>query len=218
MNRITNRLAVIACLLFLALRLCAGQELQTRARYVLRSGDTLELQYRLTPDLNQIVVIQPDGYVNLNVAGDLHVGGLTVQQAHDLIISKADARLNNPELNLILKDFTHPSVTVAGEVSHPGKIELRENTSALGAVMSSGGFTGNAKSGQVLIFRKVNDSFAEVKQLDLAKIKKDKDLERDMELEPGDVVYVPRDRIATLQHYLSLTNVGMYFDPTTFFH
>jgi polysaccharide export outer membrane protein len=213
-----NKRLVAALLFSQMLGLCSAQELQTRPRYVLRPGDTLELQYRLTSDLNQIVIVQPDGYVNLNIAGDLHLAGLTVHQAHDLILAKESNRLNNPELNLILKDFTHPYVTVAGEVGHPGKIELKETTSALGAVMESGGFTANAKSGQVLIFRKVDDSFAEVKQLNLTDIRKNKDLEHDMDLQSGDVVYVPRDKISRIQHYLSLTNVGMYFDPTNLFH
>ena len=50
----------------------SGQTLlkpRPQERYELRPGDTLELQYRLTSDLNQTVVIQPDGYVSLNVAG-----------------------------------------------------------------------------------------------------------------------------------------------------
>ena len=79
-----------------------GQVLKEHTRYVLRPGDTLLLQYRLTPDLDQTVSIQPDGFVSLNLLGDVPVTGLTVEQAHDLIVSKAGSRLNKPELNLIL--------------------------------------------------------------------------------------------------------------------
>lgn len=213
MNRFSRKFAA-SSLLLLYLSFAAAQTLQTRSRYVLRPGDTLELQYRLTSDLNQTVLVQPDGFVNLNIAGDVHVAGLTVKQAHDLIVEKDGARLNNPELNLILKDFTHPTITVAGEVRGPGKLELKEDTTALGAVMATGGFTADAKSGQILLFRKAGDGFVEVRQLNLSKIKKNADLERDMDLQPGDVVYVPRDRISTLKRYLTVANVGMYFDPT----
>jgi polysaccharide biosynthesis/export protein len=217
MNHFSRRFAA-SSLLLLSFSYAAAQELQTRSRYVLRPGDTLELQYRLTSDLNQTVLIQPDGFVNLNIAGDVHVAGLTVKQAHDLIVEKDGARLNKPELNLILKDFTHPTVTVAGEVRAPGKIEFKENISALGAVMATGGFTANAKSGQVIVFRKMDNNFAEVRQLNLSKIKKTADLEKDMDLQPGDVVFVPHDRIATIQRYMNLVNVGMYFDPTNLTH
>ena len=194
-----------------------SQVLKEHTRYVLRSGDTLELKYRLTPEYDQTVSVQPDGFVSLKVAGDVHVTGLTVGQAHDAIIAKDSDRLNDPELNLILKDFTPPSVVVAGEVRGPGKFELKENMTAWGAIMQSGGLGESAKSGQVLIFRKVSDQLAEVHQLNFSKMKKTPDLEHDMDLQPGDILYVPRDRIAVVKHYTSILNFGASFDPTTAF-
>jgi polysaccharide export outer membrane protein len=192
--------------------------LQTRPRYVLRPGDTLDLEYRLTPELNQTVMVQPDGYVNLNVAGNVQVSGLTVDQAHDLIVQKDVVRLKDPELNLVLESFTHPYIVVAGEVAKPGSIELKENTTALGAILQAGGFTADAKAGQVIVFRKVNDSIAEVKILHLSRIHKTAQLEKDMAVQPGDMILVPRDRISNIEHYMRLANVGMYVNPlpTTF--
>ena len=194
-----------------------GQILKEHTRYVLRPGDTLDLKYRLTPEFNQTVSVQPDGFVSLKVAGDVHVTGLTVQQAHDAIIAQESARLNDPELNLILMGFTPPSVVVAGEVRGPGKFELKEKMTAWGAIMQSGGLGESAKSGQVLIFRKVNDQLAEVHQLNFSKMKKTPDLEHDMDLQPGDMLYVPRDRISVVKRYISVINLGAGFDPTTAF-
>lgn len=191
----------------------ADDQLHTRQRYVLRPGDTLDLEYRLTPEFNQTVMVQPDGYVNLNVAGTVQIGGLTVEQAHDLILQKDTVKLKDPELNLVLESFTHPYIVVAGEVAKPGQIELKENTSALGAILLAGGFTQDAKSGQVIVFRKVNDSFAEVKVLHLSRIHKTAQLEQDMALEPGDMILVPHDKISTIEHYLRIANVGMYMNP-----
>src|SRR5258707_12688483 len=121
------------CVMFLglifALPLRAQNEkvqLHHRSRYTLRAGDVLELQYRYTPEFNQTVTVLPDGYINLNLVGDVRVSDLTVAQAHDLIVEKASARLNAPELNLILKQFQQPYIVVAGEVTKPGKIDLRD--------------------------------------------------------------------------------------------
>src|SRR6185436_20358114 len=33
-------------------------------RYVLHPGDVLDIQYRYTPEFNQTVVVQPDGYIS----------------------------------------------------------------------------------------------------------------------------------------------------------
>ena len=52
---------------------------------------------------------------------------------------------------------------VAGEVEHPGKFDLRENTTALQAVMLAGGFKDSARDTQVILFRQINADEAEVK-------------------------------------------------------
>ena len=173
----------------------------------------MQLEYRLTPDLNQTVTVQPDGYVDLNVAGEVQIAGLTVTQAHDLIISKELERLNQPELNLILEEFTRPYVVVAGEVAKPGQIEIRDNMTALSAILMAGGFTQSARSGQVIVFRKVNDTIDEVKELNLTYVHKTVQLEHDMALEPGDMILVPHDRISRLQHFMQAANMGLYMNP-----
>jgi polysaccharide export outer membrane protein len=101
-----------------------GDDLQHRARYTLRVGDVLNVEYTYTPELNQTVTVSPDGYVSLNLVGDVKVGELTVEEAHEKIVEKASERLNNPELNLVLEQFQPPYVVVAGEVGKPGQINF----------------------------------------------------------------------------------------------
>jgi polysaccharide export outer membrane protein len=199
--------------LVLATALHGDDKLHHRPRYTLRAGDVLDLDYRYTPELNQTVKVLPDGYVNLNVVGDVRVSGLTVQEAHDLIVRKAQDQLNDPELNLILKEFQQPYVVVAGEVGKPGKIDLRENTTAMQAILLSGGFLASAQSGQVLLFRQINGDTAEIHVLKLSKLQKTADLERDVTLQSGDMILVPRDKIEKLSRYIKLLNIGTYFNP-----
>ena len=192
----------------------AGQEtLRLRPRYTLRPGDVLELQYRYTPALNQTVTVLPDGDVNLNLVGDVKVRELTVAQAHDLIAEKAKSRLNDPELNLILKEFQRPYVVVAGEVATPGKIDLRETTTAMQAILLAGGLSKNAQSGQVLLFRRINSSAAEVKVLKLNNLHRTADLEHDVELQAGDMLLVPRNKVEKVSRYMQMFNIGAYINP-----
>jgi polysaccharide export outer membrane protein len=194
----------------------SAQQLRHRPRYTLHVGDTLVLQYRYTPELNQTVSVLPDGYVNLNLVGDLKLSELTVTQAHDLIVEKAKAHLNEPELNLILKEYQQPYVVVAGEVGKPGKIEIKENTTAVQAILLSGGFLASAHTNQVLVFRKINGDTAEIRVLKLGKLKATSDLERDMELESGDMLFVPRNKVEVVSRYIKLANIGTYFNPLQF--
>jgi polysaccharide export outer membrane protein len=206
---------LIAVICFLAAHTATAQ-LRERPRYILRPGDTLQLQYRLTPELNQAAVVQPDGYINLSVAGEVQVAGLNVTQAHDLIVSKESFELKDPELTITLEEFTRPYVVVAGEVVKPGQIEIRDQMTALSAILMAGGFTNLAKSGQVIVFRKVNDTIAEVKVLNLTRVHKTSQLEHDMALQPGDMILVPHDRISRLQHYMQVANLGFYASPSDF--
>lgn len=191
----------------------SAQELRQRPRYTLRPGDVVELQYRYTPELNQTVTVLPDGFVNLNLIGNLKVSDLTVEQTHDLIVQKAQARLNDPDLNLILRDFQHPYIVVAGEVTTPGKMDLRETTTAMQAILLAGGFKESAHSNQVLLFRKINSDTAEVKVLKLTNIHKTAQLEQDAQLEPGDMLLVPRNKLENVSRYMKLFNIGAYINP-----
>ena len=207
-------LGMLLCVAITTLRTAqADEKLHHRPRYTLRAGDVLELQYRYTPELNQTVTVLPDGYVNLNLIGDVRLAELNLTQAHDVILERARTRLNEPELNLILREFQKPYVVVSGEVAKPGRFDLRESTTAMQAILLSGGFSQGAQSGQVLLFRKINADQAEVRVLHLSKMRKTADLERDIVLESGDMLYVPRDKVEKIARFLKLANLGLYFNP-----
>ena len=40
--------------------------------------------------------------------------------------------------------------------------------------------------------------------------------EHDIELEPGDMLLVPRDKLEGISRYMKILNVGTYFNPLQF--
>lgn len=215
-------------LVLLAAVCCAAQErtvqtpptignFEKNPRYLLNPGDVLEVQYRYTPEFNQTVTIQPDGFVSLEIVSDVKVGGLNLEQARALLLEKASVRLKDPEITLILKEFQKPYFVVAGEVVQPGKFEMREKVTALQAVMLAGGFKSSAKSSQIVLFRKINSDTAEVRLLNLKSVKKTGDLENDITLNPGDMLLVPENRLTKIERYMKLANVGLFFNPLEVF-
>jgi polysaccharide biosynthesis/export protein len=191
------------------------QQLRQRPVYTLHVGDEIALNYRFTPEFNQTVTVQPDGNVVLDVVGAVRVSGLTLEQAHDEIVKLASVQLNKPELSITLTRFEQPYVVVAGEVDRPGKIDMRQNTTALQAIMLAGGFKDSAKDTKVILFRRINGDMAEVRPLNLHNIKKHADLERDTELEPGDMLLVTRNKLEHLSRFMKASNIGLYFNPLT---
>lgn len=207
---------LLLALLISAATAPADDQLHTHPRYTLRSGDSISLEYRFTPEFNQTAVIQPDGFVSLSVGGDLKVSGLTLQQAHDAIVQRASARLNGPELNVILKEFEAPYIAVSGEVDKPQRMAFYEHTTALQAIMLAGGFKETAQQSQVIVFRRVNDEMSKTIELNLHKVSKTRDLERDLVLEPGDVVLVPRNKLQNVARFVKAVNLGLYLDPLNY--
>lgn len=185
----------------------------TEARYLVHSGDVLDVQYRYTPEFNQTVTVQPDGYISLEIGGDLKAAGRTVAQLRTLILAKARQRLASPELIVILKEFQKPYVVVAGEVALPGRIELRDELTALQAVLLAGGFKDSAKSSQILVFRKLNAETAEVRSLNFKSIKRTSDLENDLMLQAGDMLLVPRNRISKIERFVRLASLTSLINP-----
>jgi len=191
----------------------ADEQLHQRPIYTLHTGDVIALNYRYTPEFNQTVTVQPDGRVNLNIVGDVKVAGMSVDEVRKRIVDLASARLNHPELTITLEHFEQPYIVVAGEVDHPGKFDLRDNTTALQAIMLAGGFKDSARDTQVLLFRRINADQAEVRKLDLHNVKKHADLERDTELEPGDMLLVTRNKLEHFSRFMKASNLGVYFNP-----
>ncbi len=185
----------------------------TQDRYRLQPGDVLEVQYRYSPEFNQTVTVQPDGYITLEIGGDLKVAGFTIEETRQAILRQASKRLQDPVATIVLKEFQKPYFVVAGEVATPGKIEMRERVTAIQAIMLAGGMKETAKSSQVVVFRKINSDIAEVKVLNLKSIRRTSDLENDLTLQAGDMVFVPRDRISKIERFMKLASVAAFMAP-----
>ena len=194
----------------------ANAQLRPRPRYTLRPGDVITLDYRYTPEFNQTATLQPDGFIDLTLIGQAHAAGLTLAQLHTLVADRAALKLKDPEVNVTLKQFEHPYLAVAGEVANPGRFDFYDPTTALQAVLLAGGFKPSAQQSSVYVFRRIDGGLAEVHHLNLKALRTGHDLERDLILEPGDMILVPRNKLDILGRFLSVTRLAVYFDPLTF--
>jgi polysaccharide export outer membrane protein len=179
-------------------------------RYRLQPNDVVEVQFRYTPEYNLAATIQPDGFITLQVAGDIKIGGLTISEAAAAIVKQAGVRLKDPEVNVVLKDFVKPHFVVAGEVTRPGTFDLRGNVSVIQAIAMSGGFKDTAKQSQVILLRRVTPEYAEVKLLNLRQLMSQGKIREDINLMPDDMLVVPQSRISKLEPYVRLGSMGLY--------
>lgn len=164
-----NRAAFIAALLLTwSSPLPAQGDAQTSAqtdiqhrdvRYRLSASDVIALTFPLTPEFDQTINIQPDGFASLAGAGDVHLGGLTIDESVGVVRTAYKNILHDPLITIELKDFNKPYFTVGGEVNRPGRYDLRGNIRATEAIAMAGGFNDSSKHSQVLLFRQVNNDW-----------------------------------------------------------
>lgn len=182
-------------------------------RYQLHSADVLELNFPFTPEFNQTVTIQPDGYITLRGVNGIRVEGQTLPEVTNSLQTAYKKILHDPVINIELKDFEKPYFIVGGEVGHPGKFDLRANTTATEAVAIAGGLKDSSKHSNVLLFHRVPGGWLQVRKLNMKKMLKDADLDEDAYLQPGDFLYVPKNTLSKIERFLPTSSLGLYANP-----
>src|SRR5262249_12698375 len=83
-------------------------------RYRLMPNDVFELIFPYVPEFNQVLTVQPDGYVNLRAVSDLNVQGHTVPEIREMLVEVYRPILKDPVVTILLKEFEKPYFIAAG--------------------------------------------------------------------------------------------------------
>ena len=183
-------------------------------RYQLCKGDSFDLDFPFTPAFNQqTVTVQPDGYASLRAIGDLHVEGQTIPELTETLRQSYARILHDPVITVTLKDFDKPYFTASGQVTHPGRFDLRGDITVTEGLAMAGGLTPIAKHSQVLLFRRVSSDWYEVKKINVKRLLHAMDLNEDVHLRPGDMLYVPTSAVGNIKRLIPGAGLGMTYNP-----
>lgn len=180
-----------------------GPPLEIRhPRYVLQRDDVIALTFPLSPELNQTLTVQPDGYINLQSAGSLYAQGLTAPELVSAVKKAYTGILHDPIVDVDLKDFQKPFFTVSGQVGKPGQYELRADITVFEALAMAGGMTMQTAKSQVFLFHRTSEEWYEVKKVNLSDVFHGKSPKEDSYIKPGDMIYVPENFITRFRKYV----------------
>src|ERR1039458_969721 len=185
-------------------------------RYQLRKGDTFDLDFELSPEFNQTVAVQPDGYVTLKGIGSIFIEGQTVPELTETVKAAYAKTLHDPVIAIALKDFEKPYFIASGQVAKPGKYDLRSDLTLTEGVAIAGGFNDKAKHSQVVLFRPVQGGGYEAKLINVKKLLASRNLSEDVQLQPGDMLYVPQNAFSKIRPFLPTSSMGAYYNPAMF--
>ncbi len=166
--------------------------------YSIQPGDELDIKFFFNPEIDQTVIVRPDGQISLPLADDVRAAGLAPSELDALLTQVYARELRKPMITVIVKTFTGQRVYVGGEVQKPGVVELTAGMTALQAVFAAQGFLDTAKPKAVIVIRTTNGGIdAPIPiRVNLEESIDGETTLGDIPLQPFDVVFVPKTFIA----------------------
>ena len=90
------------------------------ADYVIQPGDVLLVSVWREPDLQQTILVRPDGGISFPLAGDLMAAGQTIAQLTETLAGKISKFIPSPVVTVTLQENLGNRIYVTGRVSRPG--------------------------------------------------------------------------------------------------
>jgi polysaccharide export outer membrane protein len=164
---------------------------QSSLSHTLSEGDVVEIKVYQEDELTTKARVDSEGKVAMPLLGAIKIGGNSVETAQNQIRDLLEKDyLRAPQVSMTLIEFAKKRFSVLGEVNQPGffMIPEGETMSVLQAIASAGGFTPYARSGEIIVKRKVNGR-EETIRVD-AKAMAKKKRAPSLEIQGGDAIYV----------------------------
>jgi protein involved in polysaccharide export with SLBB domain len=161
--------------------------------YHVAPADLLDVTVYQDPELSRKARVNNDGTVSLPLVGPVKIGGLTLIEAQTTIEKKLATYVVNPQVSLFIEDYGNKMVFVMGEVQKPGSyaIPTESRMTLLEAISSAGGFTPIAAQERTRVLRNVN-GVSMTYNVNVHEITQDGQKDKDMVLEPNDMIFVPQ--------------------------
>ncbi|HTQ34552.1 MAG TPA: polysaccharide biosynthesis/export family protein [Stellaceae bacterium] len=184
------------------------------SEHVLAPGDEFEVRFPFYPDLNDRVLVGPDGRLSLQLINTVAVGGLTVSQATKLLNERYAKVLRDPQLTLTMRLYAPEQIFVDGWVANPGLVRSDVPLTVSRAIAQAGGTKSGAQTGAVLVLRRTPDGVVRYYQVALGNYAGATG--QDPLLSSYDVVYVPQGPLGSIGDFLAnyLKNVPFFVNYT----
>jgi len=157
MNRITT---IAVTILLIAAGGCSGtpkamlEEANRPAKdFLLGPEDVLEVVVWRNQELSRQVIVRPDGMISMPLIGDVPASGLTANELAYEISQRLKTFKEHPTVSVSVKEVNSYIVYLLGEVSKPGKYQLKSYTTVLQAIAMAGGFTPFASKNRIHVLR-----------------------------------------------------------------
>jgi polysaccharide export outer membrane protein len=115
-------------------------------RLLISVGDEAELNVYGAPDMTQKLLVNGLGEVQVPLLGSVHIAGLTAEEAGALIAHRLAEKqlISNPQVTLIVKQYSGQRVSITGEIARPGNYPILQARRLVDLILEAGGTTQRA--------------------------------------------------------------------------
>ena len=163
--------------------------------YRLEPGDKIEIRVLGIEELNEKVIVRPDGKISVPVLDDVPAAGHTTEELSEVIKRGLSTQYARPTVTVVIRNFANLNVYVGGEVDRPGIIPLEHRMTVATAVFRAGGYLNTARTSNVIVVRDAGGK-PSLQAVDLDAVLKGE--QPDFPLRAHDIVFLPKSKVAEL--------------------
>jgi polysaccharide export outer membrane protein len=160
--------------------------------YLIGPADLLEIRVFESENLTSKVRVSSSGEITLPLLNNIYVDGLTARDAEVKIenLLREHEYIDDPHVGVFVTEYKSKVVSVMGYVNQPGVYELLNRRTLIDALASAQGLSDKAGT-LVYVTRTEADGSKNSYLVDLDELISSKNPENNIELKPGDLVFVP---------------------------
>jgi len=168
-------------------------------RYTLGPDDVIEINVRRHPEFSDKFVINQEGKIQYKYIGDIQVSGMNKKEVEDLLKKILSKFIIEPEVDVTILEYRSKVIYVVGEVGNPGKYYMRADAIPVReAVVQAGLPTLSASMRKTRLIHPDESGRPQYETIDLYRLLYEGDLKLNVEMKPGDVLYVPATLFAKI--------------------
>lgn len=112
--------------------------------YRIGAGDLLDVRVFQQPDLSSAARVSSQGTIRLPFVGDVQAACLTEGELAKVIAERYKKYINNPQVDVFIKEYQSQPVAVIGAVDKPARFQLQRRVRLLELLTFAGGPTKDA--------------------------------------------------------------------------
>ncbi len=158
--------------------------------FTIQPGDILHVSVWKEDGMDREVLVLPDGTITFPLVGTIEVKNTTLADTQNSIKEKLEPFIPDAVVTVAINSPLGHTVSILGQVKKPGTIVMSGNMSVLQALSQAEGLTPYADDDDIVIIRRTEKGKESI-EYPYDDITKGKDLSKDIDLKPGDVIFVP---------------------------